>query len=99
MIISLYRQFHPLEYQTLQVRATLYSELEIARWLMHGIAKKDDEIIADAQSMLLVLAEEVSSGAVGRLTVSQKLADPFLINEDSVAPGFGETKKSDTDLF
>ena len=99
MIIGLYRQFHPLAYQTLQVRATLYSELEIARWLMHCIAKKDHEIIADAESMLLILAEDVSSGAVGRLTVSQKLADPVMIDENFVAPGFGDTKKSDSDLF
>jgi hypothetical protein len=66
---------------------------------MHGIAKKDHEIIADAESMLLVLAEDVSSGAVGRLTVSQKLADPVMIDENFVAPGFGDTKKSDSDLF
>lgn len=98
-IINLYRQFHPQTGDSLRVRAILYSELEIARWLMHGLAKKDEEIIADAMSMLLVLEEDVSSGAVGRLTVPQKLAEPFLIDENFVAPGFGNPNKSDSDLF
>jgi hypothetical protein len=98
-IINLYLKFHPQVGDGLRVRATLYSELEIARWLMHGLAKKDEEIMADAVSMLLVLAEDVSSGAVGRLTVAQKLADPFLIDDNFVAPGFGDSKKSDSDLF
>lgn len=98
-IINLYLKFHPQAGESLRVRAILYSELEIARWLMHGIAKQDEEIIADAVSMLLVLAEDVSSGAVGRLTVAQKLADPFLIDENFVPPGFGDSKKLDSDLF
>jgi aminoglycoside phosphotransferase (APT) family kinase protein len=98
-IINLYRKFHNQAGDSLRVRATLYSELEIARWLMHGLAKKDEEIIADAVSMLLVLAEDVSSGAVGRLTVPQKLAEPFLIDDNFVPPGFGDLKKSESDLF
>jgi macrolide phosphotransferase len=48
-------------------RAILYSELELARWLLHGYAQGDQEIIEDAVGMLLVLTEEVESGKAERL--------------------------------
>lgn len=56
--------------QGLKIRATLYSEIELARWLMHGIARKDQSIIADASALLALLAEEIESGAVGALSLS-----------------------------
>ncbi|MFM7013440.1 MAG: phosphotransferase [Actinomycetota bacterium] len=48
-------------------RAILYSELELARWLLHGYSSGNQEIIEDAVGMLLVLTEEVESGAAPRL--------------------------------
>ena len=33
-------------------RALLYGELELARWLLHGVARHDETIIADAVAML-----------------------------------------------
>jgi macrolide phosphotransferase len=48
-------------------RAILYSELELARWLLHGYSNGNQEIIEDAVGMLLVLAEEVESGKASRL--------------------------------
>ena len=43
----------------LRQRATLYSELELARWLMHGIAQKDTAIVEDAVDMLDRLVDAV----------------------------------------
>lgn len=43
----------------LGARATLYSELAVARWLLHGVHLDDREIITDAQRMLNDLAREV----------------------------------------
>jgi macrolide phosphotransferase len=48
-------------------RALLYSELELARWLLHGYNQGNQEIIEDAVGMLLVLTEEVESGKAERL--------------------------------
>ncbi|MDO5494453.1 MAG: phosphotransferase [bacterium] len=48
-------------------RATLYSELAVARWLLHGVRLDDQEIIADAEVMLHALARQVAdSGPIGR---------------------------------
>ena len=66
-IIDVYRQSHNHVDDALRLRATLYSEFEFARWLMFGIGKKNPEIIDEAVLMLDGLAEDVSSGAVGKL--------------------------------
>ena len=39
----------PADHQ-LRKRARLYAELEIARWLLHGVDSRDEAIIADARS-------------------------------------------------
>ena len=36
----------------LRQRATLYAELEVARWLLHGVETGDETIIADAEQLL-----------------------------------------------
>lgn len=43
-------------------RAQLYSELDIARWLLHGISKNDPETIADGEAMLIALEENLTAG-------------------------------------
>ena len=48
-------------------RALLYSELELARWLLHGYSTGNQEIIEDAVGMLLVLTEEVETGKAERI--------------------------------
>jgi aminoglycoside phosphotransferase (APT) family kinase protein len=48
-------------------RALLYSELELARWLLHGYSSGNQEIIEDAVGMLMVLTEEVETGKAERL--------------------------------
>lgn len=45
-------------------RAQLYSEMDIARWLMHGITKNDAETIADGEAMLIALEENLVSGSL-----------------------------------
>lgn len=44
-------------------RATLYSEMALGRWLLHGITTGNQEIIDDALGMLAALVQEVESGA------------------------------------
>jgi hypothetical protein len=83
-IIDVYRQAHNQVDDALLLRATLYSEFEFARWLMFGIGKKNQEIIDEAVLMLEGLAEDVSTGAVGRLVAKQ--AAPIAAAESFVAP-------------
>ncbi|WP_344442592.1 phosphotransferase [Agromyces soli] len=40
-------------------RALLYGELELARWLLHGVEQRDEATIADAVGMLDALVESV----------------------------------------
>lgn len=53
--------------RNLLFRATLYAELELARWLMHGIQLHDQLIIDDAVSMLDSLVERVHDDEVDPL--------------------------------
>lgn len=55
---------------TIRQRAALYSELEMARWLMHGVTQNDQEVIDDALAMLNALVEELSAGSLRPLTAS-----------------------------
>ena len=42
-------------------RATLYSELEVARWLLHGTEQRNTSIVDDAVSMLDGLVDDVQN--------------------------------------
>jgi len=59
---------------TLRQRAAIYSELEMARWLVHGVAQNDQEIIDDALGMLDGLVEELASGSLRPLTATAAAA-------------------------
>nr|NLD39987.1 phosphotransferase [Actinomycetales bacterium] len=62
---ALGRSMRPDEH--LGSRAILYSELAVARWLLHGVRLGDQEVIADAEVMLHSLARQVAdSGPIGR---------------------------------
>ena len=53
-------------------RATLYSELELAKWLLHGTELRNDDIIQDAVELLSGLTDGVSkelTHAIGPQTV------------------------------
>ncbi len=52
----------------LRKRARLYAELEIARWLLHGIDSRDEGIIADAEGMLDALRTTVQNDLLNPLS-------------------------------
>ncbi|HOY81078.1 MAG TPA: macrolide 2'-phosphotransferase, partial [Rhodoglobus sp.] len=43
----------------LRQRATLYAELEVAKWLLHGTETRSTEIVDDAVEMLTALADNL----------------------------------------
>jgi macrolide phosphotransferase len=49
-------------------RAMLYAELELARWLLHGVDSHDETIVADAVSMLDGLVDNVHSHTTNSLS-------------------------------
>lgn len=64
----------------LRARATLYAEFEVARWLLHGVSKKDQDIIDDATAMLEGLAAEADAGQLTPLGVvaAAMIAQPII---------------------
>jgi aminoglycoside phosphotransferase (APT) family kinase protein len=100
-IIDVYRQSHFNTDDSLRLRATLYSEFEFARWLMFGISKNDAAIVNEAVLMLEGLAEDVNSGAVGRLvakpTIAQSAAAPA--PEDVATRPIELPRDADNELF
>ena len=69
-LIARYFEARPGADVNLWSRALLYSELELARWLLHGYSQGSQEIIEDAVGMLLVLTEEVESGKAERIAAA-----------------------------
>ncbi len=57
----------PADHQ-LRKRARLYAELEIARWLLHGVDSRDEAIIADAENMLAGLHATVQNDLLNPLS-------------------------------
>ncbi|MFM6978166.1 MAG: phosphotransferase [Micrococcales bacterium] len=57
-------------------RATLYSELELAKWLLHGYTRRDAAVVEDAVQMLQDLAELATAGELIPLTQSQTPQPP-----------------------
>jgi aminoglycoside phosphotransferase (APT) family kinase protein len=66
-LIARYFEARPGADSNIWPRALLYSELELARWLLHGYSTGNQEVIEDAVGMLLVLTEEVETGKAERL--------------------------------
>lgn len=57
-------------------RATLYSELAVARWLLHGVHIGNEDVVADAEEMLHDLSRQVSEAEpIGRTDVDLHLDD------------------------
>jgi macrolide phosphotransferase len=63
----------------LRQRATLYSELEVARWLLHGIEQKNAEIVEDAVDMLDRLVDAVRQEPTN--SVGQETAPVLTVTE------------------
>lgn len=62
----------------ISLRATLYSELELAKWLLHGYTRRDAAVIEDAVQMLQDLAELANSGELVPLTRAQVAVAPVI---------------------
>jgi macrolide phosphotransferase len=70
--------------KTLRRRATLYAELQAARWLLHGVDADDETITKDAERMLAELAAVVTGSWRMRLTEPVFDAEQA---EEPAAPG------------
>ena len=58
-------------------RAKLYSELEVAKWLLHGTQERSTEIVDDAVAMLTAIVDDVESdvmGVLGKQTFGEQRA-------------------------
>ncbi|AJM77333.1 phosphotransferase [Rathayibacter toxicus] len=55
--------------RTLRQRAQLYAELELARWLLHGVESNDSAIVDDAVGMLDVVVDSVLSDLSAPLSI------------------------------
>lgn len=67
-------------------RAQLYSEMDIARWLMHGITKNDAETIADGEAMLIALEENLVSGSLPDLKPGGFASTSPVVSSDVETP-------------
>ena len=67
-ILLSYNTRHPNSDTTLRQRGHLYSELQAGRWLLHGLALGDEEIIADAEEIIADLAQALENDELPPLT-------------------------------
>jgi hypothetical protein len=67
-ILLSYNTRHPNSDTTLRQRGHLYSELQAGRWLLHGLALQDPEIIADAEEIIADLAQALENDELPPLT-------------------------------
>lgn len=67
-ILLAYQQARPGADPNIKQRATLYSELEIVRWLMYNIKHNEEIAVNQALEMLADLAAEVEAGHAPALT-------------------------------
>lgn len=56
----------------LRHRATLRSELGLARWLLHGTERRDTEIVDDAVELLTSLAERIHGDMTSRIQATTR---------------------------
>ena len=63
----------------LRDRARLLSELELARWLLHGVQSRDQEVVDDAVGMMRTLVEELSSEH--RQPITAPVPEPLGVDE------------------
>jgi hypothetical protein len=49
-------------------RAMLYAELDVARWLLHGVEERSTEIVDDAVDMLSSLVDDVTNDLMNPLS-------------------------------
>jgi aminoglycoside phosphotransferase (APT) family kinase protein len=71
----------------LRQRATIYSELLMARWLLHGINRQDQTIIDDATAELKALANDLEDGLIEPLHASGFAPEPAAKTEIESSEG------------
>ncbi|MBT1017818.1 phosphotransferase [Canibacter sp. lx-72] len=62
-------------------RARFYHELELAKWLLHGFATHDQEIIADAENLLDNLVTQTAPTAAVSSVTTNRAHNPETVNE------------------
>jgi len=67
-VLTAYRAHRPSIDRWFLQRARFWAELDVARWLLHGIETSNDSIIADATDMLQALNDRVSGDMESVLT-------------------------------
>ena len=80
--------------QALRSRAVLYHELEIARWLLHGVDAHDESVVDDAVGMLDRLVDRLSilaSPLAGRETLDEAGAEELLERTPEVVDRLSDT--------
>ncbi|MDE2386270.1 MAG: phosphotransferase [Actinomycetales bacterium] len=97
VVLMAYNTRHPNKDETLRQRAQLYSELAIGRWLLHGVAVRDEEIIADATAMFETLVSELESGELPHLGIVEAPIAPIFEASELIydAPGLSEDAELD----
>lgn len=83
-ILLAYNTRHPNSDSTLRQRAQLYSELYAGRWLLHGLALADPEIVAEAEEILADLAQALENDELPPLTKVLAPIAPILPLIDTV---------------
>lgn len=58
-VIDAYQQARGSRDRQIERRARLYAELELAKWLLHGVQERSTDIVDDATAMLHSLADRV----------------------------------------
>ena len=77
VVLMAYNTRHPNKDETLRQRAQLYSELAIGRWLLHGVASNDAEVIEDAKAMFETLVSELEANELPHLGLVQAPIAPI----------------------
>jgi hypothetical protein len=80
--MSLYSAERPTNDKRLAHRARFASELDVARWLIHGADSNDDEIVADAVAMLNILLTTVTNNPATDLGAPPKSPTTLVFGEN-----------------
>jgi macrolide phosphotransferase len=79
-VMTSYRSGRPQADRNVLQRGRLWAELDIARWLLHGIDSDQEKIVEDATEMLQTLNDRVSGD------MDQALTMPISHNKHPLAP-------------
>jgi aminoglycoside phosphotransferase len=83
--MNLYSAARPTNDRRLGHRARFASELDVARWLIHGTDSNDDGIVADATAMLNVLLTSVTDNPATDLGAPPKSPTTLVFGEGQTA--------------